>query len=147
MTITVTMRKDRLEQLTDKLPVRARTVVDNTSSDIRNSASQLARRETGSLAASVYISNGEESDYSQRAGEARSRNPEATIVPEVRPEFVMSLFGGSKNAYVSVVGTAVAHGLFNELGTRFMSSAAFMIPSVEGASSGFVAEMSKVADL
>jgi hypothetical protein len=148
MTVTVTLQADRLAQLLRQIPQRAKTAVDETADEIRDTSSQLAPRDTGSLSSSMYVSNGDESDYAQRSGQARSQNPDAIIVQEVRPEFVLSLGGGSNdNAYLAVVGAAVAHGIYQELGTRFIGSRAFMIPATEGASTAFVAAMSKIADL
>jgi hypothetical protein len=145
--VTVRVNAGRLQRLLAVLPARAHTVVDTTSEDVRTRANQTAPRDTGSLAESLYVSNGEDSDYAQRAGAARARNSDAVIVQEVRPEFVLSLFANSADAYLVVVGSAVAHALPQEFGTAHMGPQAFMIPAVEGIRGDFIDAMSNIANI
>lgn len=143
---TVRLNNDRLINLIRAMPNRTRASVDQTTSTIRDRARQMAPRDTGSLIASLYVSNGEDSDYAQCAATARSLNPAAVIEQEVRPEFVLSLFGAT-GGFAGVVGSAVAHAVFNEHGTVHMSARPFLIPAVEAESSAFQASMSHVADV
>lgn len=132
--------------LVAQIPVRSRQAVDDAAHEIRDRASQLAPRATGSLAASVYVSNGTDSDYGQRSSEARGRNPQVVILPEITPEFVISLFG-SNSGYMDVVAVAAGHGIFLELGTRHISPRPYFTPAVEVERDIFAAQMSHVADV
>jgi HK97 gp10 family phage protein len=143
---TVRLNNDRLVSLIRAMPNRTRASVDQSLNNIRDRARQQAPRDTGSLIASLYVSNGERSDYAQCAGTARGLNPQAVIEPEVRPEFVLSLFG-QVGGFAGVVGSAVSHAPFNEYGTVHMSARPFLIPAVESESSAFQASMSHVADI
>lgn len=148
MSVTVTVRSNRIGELAAQLGSRSQAEVDRTAESIRGVANQLAPRDTGSLAEGLYVSNGTESDYSQRAGTAASRNPAAVIVPEVRPEFVISLGGPIPDgAYMSVVGASVAHGIFQEFGTRYLPARPFLLPALEGAANEFETGMSNIANL
>jgi HK97 gp10 family phage protein len=142
----VRLNNDRLVSLIRSMPSRTRVSVDESLASIRDRARQQAPRDTGSLIASLYVSNGETSDYSQCAGTARSLNRNAVIEPEVRPEFVLSLFG-RVGGFAGVVGSAVSHAPFNEYGTVHMSARPFLIPAVESESSAFQDRMSHVADV
>lgn len=143
---TVRVNDDRLVSLIRAMPNRTRASVDTTLGNIRDRARQQAPRDTGSLIASLYVSNGEDSDYAQCAGTARGLNPQAVIEPEVRPEFVLSLFGSGVGGFAGVVGSAVAHAPFNEYGTVHMGARPFLIPAVEAERDDFEASMSHVAD-
>lgn len=143
---TARLNTFRLVALMRRLPVRSRQAVDDTSNSIRDMARQLAPRDTGSLAASLYVSNGETSDYSQCAAAARGLNHNAVIEQEVRPEFVLSLFGSTSNAFVALVASAVGHAVFQEHGTRFQSAQPFLTPAIEAHRDPFVQAMSHVAD-
>jgi HK97 gp10 family phage protein len=145
--VTIRVNKDRLDRLIAQLPVNATSAVDDIARDIQERASQIAPRDTGALSASIYVNNGTDSDYVTHAGTAASLNPDAVIVDEVNPDFVLSLFGGGDNAYTSVVGVAVNYGIFQEFGTRFMPPQPYLIPSVEPARDAFIERMSHVADI
>lgn len=123
-----------------------RQAVDDTAHDIQTTASQRAPRDTGSLAASIYVNNGEESDYVERTADAQARNKEVVILEEVDPEFAISLSGGTDASYVSVVGVAAGHGIFQEFGTRFQPPQPFMFGAIEVARDEFTTRMSHVAD-
>lgn len=141
MGITFRANTDPLVALVRDFPRRSHRAVDESASAIRDLASQLAPRDTGSLSASLYVATPDGSDYGQHASEAQSLNPNANIVPEVRPEFVMSLGTGNEGLYVAVVGWAVEHGLFQELGTRYQAAQPFLFPAVENERSAFVTRM------
>lgn len=144
---TITVRNDRLVALIRDLPLRNKAVVAGTSQTIRDRASQMAPRDTGSLAESLYVNTSDgDSDYSQRAGSAMARNAQAVIVQEVRPEFVISLSGSTEGALMAVVGAAVSHAAPNEFGTVHMGAHPFLIPSVEGTREDFISDMSGIAN-
>jgi len=139
------IRRNGIPALAVQIGSRSRQVVDDTGQAIRDLAAVLAPRDTGSLQESFYIGNGETSDYALRAGAARSRNRSAVIVPEVLPEFALTL-SGEGGGYTVVVGSAVQHALFQEFGTRFQSAQPSLIPAVEANREAFVAAMGHVAD-
>lgn len=147
MTLTATIRRNAIGALIAQIGTRSQATVDNAASDVRDRAVQMAPRDTGSLQASLYVSNSAgTSDYSQRAGEARSRNSDAVIIPEVTPEFALTLFGGN-TGYSAVVGVSVGHGVFQEFGTRFISARPYLTPAVEGVREAFISAMGHVADV
>lgn len=145
MPITATIRRNRIPALIGQIPVRTRAAVLQSADNIRGMASVLAPRDTGSLVESLYISSTEDSDYGQRAAAAASRNPDAEIVPEVTPEFAVTLSGNNRG-FMAVVGSAVEHGVFQEFGTRFIGPRAFLTPAVENEREAFFSQMSHVAD-
>lgn len=147
MSITVTLRSNRIPAMQVQVQSKMQAAVEKTARNIRDFASQIAPRDTGSLAESLYVSSPAGSDYGQRAGVAASRNPQATIQPEVQPQFVLSLSGpASQNAYVAVVGVAAGHGIFQEFGTRYMGAQPFLYPAVLGLQGQFVNEMKTIAN-
>ena len=141
--VSITVNTAKLAVFIEKLGENASTTVDETAIEIQARASQLAPRDTGSLAESIYVNNGEESDYPARAGRARALNPGVVILEEIRPEFVVSLFGSDDSGHTAVVGVAASHGIFQEYGTRFMRAQPFMTPSVEPMRDEFVSAMTQ----
>jgi HK97 gp10 family phage protein len=144
--VTITIRSNRIDELTRLLVPRTHTAVLETAGDIQDRASFMAPRDTGALSESIYVASADGSDYSQRAGSAGARNPDAVIAPEVNPEFVIS-FSSSSPTFRAVVGSAVNYGIFQELGTRFMPPQSFMLPATEVAADAFSERMSHIADL
>lgn len=143
---TVRLNDDPLQRLIRDMPTRTRKAVDENAVAIRDLAQATAPRDTGSLAVSLYVSNGEDSDYGTAAAAAAARNPDAVIVPEARPEFVLSLFGSGSPGFAAVVGSAVEHGLFVEYGTVHMAPRPFLTQAVEAIREQFIGDMSNVAD-
>lgn len=120
---------------------------DDAARSLQQLAAQLAPRATGSLAASIYVNNGEQSDYSACVSSAESLNPNVVIEPEIRPEFVLSQFVSSTQSdrsYTAVVGVAAGHGIYNELGTRYMIAQPFLFPASELVRAEFVNSMSTI---
>ena len=144
--VTVYVNTDRLDELIRVLPGRMKAAVDETGFAIRDRAEQIAPRDTGSLAASLYVTNGEDTDYWLRTGQAAAVNDDAVILEEIRPDSVISLSGGGEG-YMVVVGAAVEHGEPVEFGTRFMAAQPFMTPSVEPERDEFITRMSDIADV
>lgn len=145
MSFKAVLNTTRLVGLYSRLTPKAKQAVIDTSESMRDRASHLAPRRTGSLAASLYVTTPDGSDYSERASAARSLNPLAVIIPEVTPDQVLSLSSGGKG-YIGVVGIAVQHGIFNELGTRYMAPQPFMLPAAEPERDGFLQLMRHVVD-
>ncbi len=135
---------DRLTRLIRLIPERTRTAVDDVAHAIRDDARSRAPRDTGSLIASLYVGNGEESDYAQCAAAARSLNHDAVIEQEVRPEFVLSLFGSGNSGFGAVIGSAVQHAIFQEFGTVHMGPQSFLNPAVEAHREEFINAMKQV---
>lgn len=146
VTARVIVRSNNIGALITRIGEHARAAVDQTATNLRDNASVRAPRDTGSLAASIYVNNGTESDYLQRAATAESLNRDVVILEEIDPEFVISLGGSADAAYASVVGVAAGHGIFQELGTRFQPPQSFLFSAVEVARDEFESLMSHVAD-
>lgn len=144
--ITLVLRRNDLPAVLAHLVTRSTAAVDDTTTAIRDRCEQTSPRDTGALASSWYTNNGQQSDYTQRAGTAHAQNGLATIVSEVSPEFVLSLFGDN-TGYLSVVASAVAHAVYQEFGTRHMSAQPTLIPATEGERENFIQAMSHVADV
>lgn len=137
---------NRIPQVIAQISERTKVAVDDTARDIQQRASSVAPRDTGSLAASIYVNNGDQSDYPQRTGDAQARNRNVVILEEIDPEFVIPLLAGNAS-YSTVVGVAAGHGVFQELGTRFQPPQPFLIGSAEATSDDFMTRMSHVADI
>ena len=144
--VTTTVRFNRIPQVIAAIQQNTRNAVLQTAADVQERAHAVAPRDTGSLAESIYINNGDTSDYGQRTATAQGLNKDVVILEEIRPEFVISLSGGNDASFVAVVGVAAGHGIFNELGTRHMRPQPFMYPAVHGLEAEFINTMSHVAD-
>ncbi len=144
--VSTVVNDEALIGLIASIPAKSHQNVEDAAHAIQQLAAQLAPQQTGALRSSVYVSSPAGSDYSEHSGEAESRNPLAFILDEIKPEFVLSLFGGnSDSTYTAVVGVAVNYGLFIEFGTRYMGAQPFMTPAAEVARTQFVNTMSNVA--
>lgn len=146
ISVQVVTRSNRIPLLPGRILERMRQAVDDTAADIQARASSMAPRDTGSLAASIYVNNGDQSDYLQRVGDAVSRNRDVEILDEIDPEFVIFLGDRGDASYVSVVGVAAGHGVFQELGTRFQPPHPFLLGATLVAGDEFSNRMSHVAD-
>jgi len=149
VTITTRLNTTGLAALLLSIPKMAKQDTDAAAAQLQELAASLAPKATGSLAASIYVTNGETSDYSQRVGDAQSLNPGVQIGEEIMPEFVLSNFSSSAdmaNSYVDVVGVAAGHGIFQEFGTRYQAPQAFLTPACEIIRSSFAESFANVAD-
>jgi len=144
--ITVRVDTANIGKLIAQLSAKSQEAVNETAATIQSRASQMAPKDTTSLAESIYVNNGEQSDYAARTGRARNVNRDVIILEEIRPEFSITLFGSSDQGYSAVVGVAAAHGVYQEYGTRFMGPQPFLTPSVEPMRDVFVNTMSHIAD-
>lgn len=122
--------------------------IDDSAANIQQFASEIAPMDTGSLRASIYVTNGTDSDYNERVGAAESLNDDVVILEEIDPEFVISPSSSSatgKDSYLVVVGVAAEHGAPQEFGTRFISPQPFLTPATLGEESNFTQAMTKIA--
>lgn len=136
----VSLRLGTMNALPRLMRERSRRAVDETAQEIQTNARQIAPRRTGSLSESIYVTNGETSDYATRTAAARGVNKQVTILDEIRPDLVISLGGGDPE-YSAVVGVAAEHGLPVEFGTRFQDPQPYMTPAVEPQRDAFVDRM------
>lgn len=136
----VSLRLGTMNALPRLMRERSKRAVDETATQIQINARQIAPRDTGSLSESIYVNNGESSDYSTRTAAARAVNKQVRILEEIRPDFVISLGGGDPE-YSAVVGVAAEHGLPVEFGTRFMDPQPYMTPAVEPQRDQFIDRM------
>lgn len=122
-------------------------VVDATALAVQARASQIAPVDTGALRNSIYVNNGDTSDYTLRVATAQSLNPDMNPLEEIDPEFVIPVSASpGLESYIVVVGVAADYGIFLELGTRNMQPQPFMLPTALGAQDDFEQAMMHVAD-
>ena len=114
-----------------------KATTDQAAQSLQNLAYQLSPVDTGALRNSIYVNNGDQSDYSLRVGTAERLNPDMDALDEIAPEFVISLSEAGTRAYVVVVGVAAHYGIFQEEGTVFQPPQSFMRPASEAISSDF----------
>jgi HK97 gp10 family phage protein len=121
-------------QISAAAELKLAQVVRDTAERIRNDAAANAPVDTAALQSSLYVSNDQGSDYAAHAADAQklrnnSNRPgsPAMPVPEVTPDRPMQAF----------VGSAVQHGLYNELGTSRMAARPFLVPAVANAEQQF----------
>jgi len=105
-------------------------------------AAQMAPVDTGALRASIYINDGDTSNYDLRVGSAERLNPDMDALEEISPEFVITLSTTpGARAYSVVVGVAAHYGLYQEEGTVFQPPQSFMRPAAEIVGSDFQDEV------
>jgi len=130
-----------------ELQQNVREVVDTTANDIQDRASAIAPRRTGAMANSIYVNNGENSDYSTRVSIAAALNRDMQALEEIDPEFVIMLNATpGARAYIAVVGVAAHYGAAVELGTVNQRAQPYLLPAAEVARNDFETSMSHVAD-
>jgi HK97 gp10 family phage protein len=154
MTVKVVLKRDKLDRLIGSIATRATDEVRENAAYLRDYASQIAPKDTGAFSQSIYVSGpSEESDYAQRAGAARSLNPQAHIIDEIRPALFdqnAQRFRGANGQFSqpeAVVGSAVQYSIFLEDGTRYMAPQPTFRPAIEATRDRFVAGMKTVADV
>jgi HK97 gp10 family phage protein len=147
--VTSVIRFDRSAALSAAGVEAMHRAVDESAANIQTRASQTAPVDTGALRASIYVTNGSESDYNQRVSQARGLKHDAVILDEMDPQFVISPSSSGTpgpNTYIVIVGVAVEHGAPNEFGTRFMRAQPFLTPAVLGEEGTFNNAMSHILD-
>lgn len=144
--VTVTIRSNRIAAVISRANTQARAAVDASALNIQERAAQVAPVDTGSLRESIYVTNGETSDYNTRVAAAESVNDDVVILDEVDPEFVISpsSSSGSDQEYFAVIGVAASHGAHQEYGTRFTRAQPYMTPSALGEEGNFIEAMSRI---
>lgn len=144
--VHIVIRSNRIASVVVKLSERTEETIDAVAGQIQSRAASIAPVDTGSLRASIYRSNGDDSDYRDKVNAARGLNDGAVIVPEVNPDLVISPSGDSDASYMVVVGPAVQHGAIQEFGTAFTRAQPFLLPAALGLTEEFVTQMERVAD-
>lgn len=144
MPITVTIRRNDIGRVRDQIKDKARAAVGDNAHYLQGYGAQIAPRQTGAFAASLYV-NGPagDSDYSQRAAEAQSRRPAAPMVGELQADSVVA---PARDVDTAIVSTAVGYGILLEEGTAYMAPRPTLRQSAEVTRPRFIAAMSKVAD-
>jgi HK97 gp10 family phage protein len=145
-TARAVVRYNNIPALVIKMQLASKQAVQNAAHEVQTRAQQLAAVDTGAMRASIYVNDGEDSDYQQAATQARQLNPRAVILDEIDPEFVISPSGGQDPDYTAVVGVAAGHGIFNEYGTVHMRPQPFLIPAALSTQDDFTTGMSRIAD-
>lgn len=146
MAISYTVRSDHIAELKTSMVKHTMDNVAQAADELAGRAIAIAPQRTGSLVQSIYVSGpGNQTDYSERASSASQRNSDAVIVDEITPKSVDSKV--SEHRLVAIIAPAVLHGLFIELGTRYMAPQPFLIPAAEATMPGFVRLMGNIADL
>jgi len=112
-----------LDGLAATLADRANLAVGDIARDVRDLAEATAARLTGSMAASIYVTTHDGSDYGERTAEAMALNSKAVMLEEVTPD-------GPNEA---VVGVAASHGIYVEYGTRYAPAQPFLTPAADAA--------------
>jgi HK97 gp10 family phage protein len=147
ITASIVVRSNHIGTLVTHLEQRMHEIVDEAAGQVQTRASQIAPVDTGALRNSIYVNNGDASDYSQRVGTAQSLNPDMVALEEITPEFVISVSTSpGDESYLSVVGVAADYGLFQELGTSRNRAQPFMLPSALGAQGDFETAMTHIAE-
>lgn len=146
MAISFTVRANRIPAVKDAIVKNSADNVAEAAASLAARASAMAPRRTGSLSASVYVSGpGNRTNYAESVGTARNLNAGVIIVDEIQPKTVDPK--SSETHAVAIVAPAVLHGLFIELGTRYMAPRPFLIPAAEASGPEFTRLMGNVADL
>lgn len=150
---TVTVRRNVISQLRASIVDKTEDVVRDDAHYMRDYAQKIAPVKTGAFRASLYVNGpGGESDYSQAAGAARSHNPKAKIIPEIKAATldlgVKQLRDelGRFSLPQAIVAPAVEYGLFLEDGTVHMAPRPTLRPAALATENRFKSDMSKVAD-
>jgi HK97 gp10 family phage protein len=144
---SVVIKFDHTKEVGQKMNQRMHEIVDESALAVQTRASQIAPVDTGALRNSIYVNNGDQSDYNLRTATARGLNPDMNALEEIDPEFVIAVSSSpGVDSYISVVGVAADYGLFQELGTRHHRAQPFMLPSALGVQDDFEQAMTHVAD-
>jgi hypothetical protein len=147
ITAHIVVRSNTIGKLAALIAQRMPDIVDQAAVDLQTRASQFAPVDTGALRNSIYVNNGNASDYGQRVSIASGLNPDMTPLPMIDPQFVIPVSTSpGPNSYVTVVGVAAEYGLFQELGTRNNRAQPFMFPAALGVAGDFELAMSHIAD-
>src|SRR3954469_22683409 len=126
---TVTVHKNLIPQVRAAVEERSEQATRDSARHARDYAHDTAPVRTGALAASFYVNgpNGD-STYLVAAGEAKSRNPAAKIVPELSASAVDPGVGQLRDALTgrftrsqAIVASAVEYALYVEEGTVHMA--------------------------
>lgn len=153
-TFTVTIRRNVIPQVQASIVDKAEAAVRDDAHYMQGYGASIAPRRTGAFAASLYVNGPKnESDYAEHAGLAKSHNPTAKIVPELRAAIVDPQVGQLRDTQTgrfthpqAIVSSAVEYSLYLEEGTVHMAPRPTLRPAALATEGRFKADMSKVAD-
>ncbi len=154
MGFTVSITKNVIPQVRVSIAKKSEDAVRDNAHYMQDYASRIAPVLTGAFRESIYVNGPQnESDYSEHAGMARSHNPRAHIVPELRAAIVdpklgqlRDLVSGQFTYPQAIVGSAVEYSLYLEEGTVHMAPRPTLRPAALATESKFKSDMSNVAD-
>lgn len=115
---------------------KAEQIVRKTAFDIEAAAKANTPVDTGALKNSIYTATDKNSNYSEAAETARSKNPKANILVE----------GEKPESLTATVGPSVDYGIHVELGTHKKGARPFLGPAAEGARPAFLKAMESLLD-
>lgn len=154
MTFTVTIRRNVISQVQASICDKSEASVRDSAHFMQGYAASIAPVQTGAFRASIYVNGPQnESDYAERAGAAKSANPLANIVPELRAAIVDPKVGQLRDLQTgrftypqAIASSAVEYSLYLEEGTVHMAPRPTLRPAALATEATFKSDMSKVAD-
>src|SRR3954469_7355487 len=154
MAWTVTIRKNVIPQVQASIVSKSTDAIRDNAHFMQDYAAQIAPVRTGAFRESIYVNGPEnESDYTEHAGLAKSRNPTARIVPELKAAIVDPKVGQLRNLQTgqftfpqAIVSSAVEYSLYLEEGTVHMAPRPTLRPAALVAENLFKNLMSLVAE-
>lgn len=115
---------------------KADKIVRKTAFDIEAGAKQNAPVDTAALENSIYTATKNDSNYDTATSTALGKNPDAHILPEVRPT----------DDLTAVVGPSVDYGLVVEMGSHKKGARPYLGPAAELARPSFLKAMERLID-
>jgi len=140
MPVKVTLTS-QIPALVSGIQTKATANVASAGKFCQNYAQLVAPKDTGALAASIYVSGpGDDTTYPQAESGAIDRNPLIReVVTEIKPQEVDDKSGPQHP--VAVIAPAAPYGIFQEDGTRYMAPQPFMRPAAEQTRNQFLGLM------
>ena len=153
MPFSVTITKNVIPQLRAAIEDKSESAVRDNAEAVAAAASVNSPVRTGALRASWYRNGPQaESTYPEHSGMAKSLNPLAKIVPELKAAIVDAKVGQLRDMTTgrftypqAIVGSAVEYSLYLEEGTVHMSPRPILRPAALVVERAFISDMKKVA--
>jgi hypothetical protein len=154
MTFTVTIRRNVIPQVQASICDKSESSVRDSADYMAGYAANIAPVRTGAFRASFYRNGPQnESTYPERSSAARSLNPLAQIVPELKAAIVDPKLGQLRDQQTgrftypqSIVSSAVHYSLYLEEGTIHMAPRPTLRPAALATERQFIGDMKQVAD-
>jgi HK97 gp10 family phage protein len=121
ITVQVTVTANRARSLASLMNKAVEKSNQKVLQRVADRARELAVRDTGAMAESVYVATPEFSDYGQRVATGQALRPEAHFEPEERPTEPLSGVVGAPADYSSLV----------EFGTERTPPRPFLAPAAD----------------